>query len=82
MEIIQENKTQIEEIISGMECPKDFVCYESGFENLCKVKIFQDGELVECLDESSQSCKFGFHFGLGYFCRCPLRRYIAQNFNR
>ena len=81
MEIVQENKTQIEEIISGMECPKDFVCYESGFEDLCKTQIFRDGELIECLEESSQSCKFSFNFGLGYFCRCPLRRYIAKNFH-
>ncbi|MCP4259285.1 MAG: hypothetical protein GY774_17510, partial [Planctomycetes bacterium] len=61
MEIAQERKTQIEEIISGMDCPKDFKCYKSGFENLCKTQIFRDGELVECLDESSQSCKFSFH---------------------
>ncbi len=82
MEITQEHKTQIEEIISGMECQKDFKCYKSGFENLCKTQIFRDGELVECLEESSQLCKFSFNFGLGYFCKCPLRRYIAKNFNR
>ena len=82
MEVTQEQKTQIEEIISGMECTKDFKCNKSGFEDLCEVKIFRDGEVVECLEESSQPCKFSFHFGLGYFCKCPLRRYIAQNFNR
>ncbi len=82
MEITTEQTTQSEEIISSMECPKDFKCDKSQFENLCKTQIFRDGELVECLDESSQSCKFSFHFGLGYICKCPLRRYIAQNFNR
>jgi len=82
MEILQEYKTEIEEIISGMECPKDFECYKSGLKNLCKTQIFRDGEVVECLEQESQSCKFGFHFELGYLCRCPLRRYIARNFNR
>ena len=82
MEITQEHKTQIEEIISGIECPKDFECYKSGFENLCKTLIFGDGKVVECLGKSGQQCNFSFSFGLGYFCKCPLRIYIAKNFNR
>jgi hypothetical protein len=82
MEIIQEHRTQIEEIISGIECPKDFECYKSGFEDLSKIEIFRDGELVECLEKHSRLCKFSFSFGFGYYCKCPLRRYIAQNFNR
>jgi hypothetical protein len=80
MEITTEQKTQIEEIVSGMECPKDFKCYKSGFENLCKTKIFQDGGAIECLDESSWLCEFCFGFGMGYFCQCPLRKYIAKHF--
>jgi len=82
MEITQEHRTKIEEIITGMECPKDFDCYKSGLKNLCRAKVFREANLVECFDECSQLCTFGFHFGLGYFCKCPLRRYIAQNFNR
>ena len=81
MQITKEQKKQIGEIISGMECPKDFECYESGFEKLCKAKIFLDGEMVRCLEEFTQCCKFAFNFGLGYFCKCPLRKYIAKNFN-
>ena len=82
MEITQEHKTQIEEIISGIECPKDFECYKSGFENLSKTQILVAGEVVECLGESARLCKFSFSFGSGYFCKCPLRRYITKNFNR
>ncbi len=67
MEVTQEHKTQIEEIISGMECTKDFKCYKSGFEDLCKIEIFRDGELVECLEKHLQLCKLGFHFGYGYY---------------
>jgi hypothetical protein len=82
MEITQGHKRQIEEIISGVGCPKDFQCYESGFESLCKSKIFRDGELVECFDESAWLCKFSFSFGNGYYCTCPLRKYIAKNFEK
>ena len=67
MEITQEHKTQAEEISSSMEYSKDFVCYESGFEDLSKIQIFRDGDLVECLEDRSQLCKFSFHFGYGFF---------------
>jgi len=80
MKITQEHKTEIEDIISGMACPKDFKCYKSGFEDLSKAKVFQDGELIECLDDSSSLCKFSFGFGSGYYCKCPLRKYIAKYF--
>ena len=80
MEITQEQRTQIEEIISGMECSKDFKCYKSEFEDLSKAKVYQDGELIECLDESSSLCKFSSGFGSKYFCKCPLRKYIAKHF--
>ena len=81
MEITQEQKEQIEEIISGMECSKDFKCYKSGFAELCKAKIFQNSEIIECLAERPWSRNFSFHFGNIYFCSCPLRKYIAKKFN-
>ena len=80
MEVTQEHKTQIKEIISGIECPKDCECYKSEFESLCKIRIL--GEVVECLDDNSQLCRFSFNFGFGYFCNCPLRKYIAKNFSK
>jgi hypothetical protein len=82
MELTQEYKAQIEEIIRGMECPKDSRCYKSGFEDLCKVRIFQDAKLIECFDKSERLCKFSLSFGHGYYCKCSLRKYIAKHFNR
>jgi hypothetical protein len=82
MEITPEHRTQIEEIISGMECSHDFECYKSGFEDLAKIQIFRDGELIECLEERIQQCKLSFRFGRVYFCKCPLRKYIARKFYR
>jgi len=81
MEIAQEHRAQMEDIISGMECPEDFKCYKSGLEDLCKIVIYRDGDLVECLEQCSRLCKFSL-VAMGYFCKCPLRNYIAKNFNR
>ena len=81
MEITQEHKTQIEEIISDIECQKEFKCFKSGFAELCKAQIFGSGEMVECLDEYPHRCNFSFGFGRSYLCKCSLRKYITKNFN-
>ena len=82
MELDGEQKRQIEEIIRGMECPGNLECYASGFENLSTVRIIESAKLVKCLEENPQTCDFGFSFGYGTFCKCPLRRYIAENFHK
>lgn len=80
MEISQEHEHRIQEIMSKMQCRKDFECYKSGFENLCKVRIICGSKLIECIEKKAQSCEFGFPFGYGCFCNCLLRKYIAENF--
>ncbi len=83
METTQEHKTQIEQIISEMECPKDFVCHKSGFERLGKTRLIAEGQRVECLEENARLlCKFALRFGHLTLCKCPLRNYITKNFHR
>ena len=78
----EEHKKQIEKIISGMECPKDFTCYKSGFEDLCKAKDIGIESFLECLEENPRDCKFLLSFGYGYLCHCPLRCYIAKKLRK
>jgi hypothetical protein len=82
MEIAQEHDSKIQEIMSGMQCPTDFECYKSGFENLGRVGIVGDAIKVVCLEEKAKTCNYGLSLGHGYICKCPLRNYIAKNFNR
>jgi hypothetical protein len=82
MGIDQKQKEEIGKIIAHFKCPKDFKCYKSGLENLCKAK---DGGLegyVDCLDKDPQNCIFVVPFGGGYFCRCPIRVYIAKKLKK
>lgn len=75
----QDQKKQLEEIIGQMECTKDFRCYKSGYENLCKAKDIGIESLLECLEEDPEECEFSFaFFGYSYFCQCPLRVYISR----
>jgi hypothetical protein len=74
----KDSKKPIEEIIGGMKCPKDFNCYKSGFENLCKAEDIGLERFLECLEEDWQDCHFSFRFGYLTVCECPLRVYIAK----
>ena len=79
----EDYKRQIKEILGGTQCPKDFQCYKSGFENLCKAKDIGLESLLECLEEEvPKGCKFSIHFGDSYFCHCPLRVYIAKKLKK
>ena len=80
MQISQEHKSQIEEIVRSMQCPRDFKCYKSDFRDLPKSRLIADGKLVECL-EANRRCSFGLAFGHGTICTCKLRNYIAENFH-
>ena len=76
------HKKEIEKIIDQMECPKDFLCYESGFELLCKARPIEGIPFLECLEEVPQLCAFSLHFGGTHFCECPVRVYVAKEMKK
>ena len=72
----------MENITSKMDCPLDFKCYKSGFEDLCG-SIVDSGDMVlECVDENTKNCRQSFPFGLAFLCTCPMRLYIARHFHK
>lgn len=73
---------QIEQIIGSMKCSKDFECFKSGFQKLCKVNVIGDGKVVECSPENRGKCEFRFSFLGNSLCKCELRYYIARNLNK
>ena len=74
----ESHKKQIEKIIKAMECSKDFKCYKSGFTDICKAKDIGRESVLECTGEYSYGCEFREYFGGSYYCKCPLRVYIAK----
>lgn len=82
MVITQENKEQIEEIMRGMDCPRDFERYKSDFGSMGEVGIVGDAEMLECIERRGRAREFGSPRGVGVVCKCPLRNYIAKNFWR
>jgi hypothetical protein len=75
-------RKQIENMIGGIECPKGFQCYKSGFANLCRARDIGIESFLECLEKNPKACTFSFAFGLIHLCQCPLRIYIAKKFQK
>jgi hypothetical protein len=79
---MENHKDEIQKIIGQLDCPKSFVCYTSGFENLCKARDIGLENYLDCLQAEPEKCPFALSFGAGYFCHCPLRIYLAKKLKR
>mgnify|MGYP001598516536 FL=1 len=82
MKLTQEYTEQIEEIMSSMDCPKGFQCYESYFDNICQAAHRGLEMYADCCDIGNTTCEFRIPFGYGAFCRCPLRVFIANHLKK
>jgi len=76
----QDYDKEIEEIIGGLECPKDFQCCKPDIKALCKARDIGLETFLVCLEEQPLECVFALPFGGAYYCKCPLRVYIARRF--
>ncbi|MFC1535204.1 hypothetical protein ACFL7M_17790 [Thermodesulfobacteriota bacterium] len=76
----EEVRKKIEEIIDGINCPKDFKCVEGGFERLCKTSDIGLEQSLVCLEcQQLLQCQFAVKYDKTYFCQCPVRVYLAKN---
>jgi len=78
----KKQKNEIEAILGEIECPKDFRCYTSGFEYLCKAQDVGTGSFLRCMEEDREGCKFLSTVGNAYFCDCPLRKHIIKKLKK
>jgi hypothetical protein len=78
----QEHIDAIEEIIGQSKCPKDFLCYGSGFETLCKARLIDGVPFLECIEKVPQLCALSLDFGSTHSCECPVRLYIAKELKK
>ena len=71
-----------EEMIDGLQCPKEFSCYTSEFKNLCKARMSAWNHLLHVWLTNPFDCKFSIHYGGIFFCHSPLRVYIAKKLRK
>jgi hypothetical protein len=82
VEIAQEHASRLEELMRGLECPKEFICYKSGFTHLGKVRKTGASGFLECLEPDSRNCQFSLPFGDPPACLCPVRIYLAAELGK
>jgi hypothetical protein len=78
----EELEKEIAEIVGDLKCSKNFKCYRSGFETLCRIKAAgTEEQVLVCLEKHPLKCKF-LNLTGGYICECPLRTYIARKLKK
>ena len=82
MKINKDIEIQLKQIMAVMKCSKDFECYKTGFETICKIKKYAADNLCACLEKSPQDCLKSLSYGDVYFCKCQLRLFAAQKLNK
>ena len=85
VKLTREEINTIANIISEQECPSDFKCYKSGFEDMCGALLgpmLDSEQSVVCKDENTKTCRYSVPFGSTNICTCPLRRYVASHFHK
>jgi len=79
---VDKTSREIEQIMAGLKCPKDFICYTSGLKKLCRAKDIGIESFLECLEKKPKACPFSFAFGLMHLCQCPLRVYLYKKLKK
>lgn len=74
----KEIQKQIEEFIEVLKDPEDFQCYKAGVGVLCKAQDIGLETFLICLERNPQKCNFSVYFGNLFFCKSPLRVFIAK----
>jgi hypothetical protein len=82
-----EENSQLKQLMSQSQCDNEFRCCNPDSKNICGAKIIGDGRLVDCskcgshdcLRENPKTCPMRLSFGIGHFCTCSVRIYLAQH---
>ena len=74
----EEQKQKINELMAIMRCPKGFQCVESGAKEVCKALDIGMKSFLKCLENDARGCQFSISYGDSYYCKCPLRLFMAK----
>jgi hypothetical protein len=70
--------SELERIIDGLKCPRDFHCYKSVHNSLDKKTAGDMKSFLFCFKEKLRGCAFSVPSESKSSCKCPLRDYIVR----
>jgi hypothetical protein len=77
----ERDRLAIKRLLGEVHCPKDFTCVASGLRVLCSAEDVGMEDALRCLEEDPANCPFARFNRVRWYCRCPLRVYLAKNLN-
>ena len=77
-----DSKAKIEGVMEAMRCPDNFKCVKGDAEQLCKAEDYGNANYVKCLEKKASRCVFSIPFGVGGYCKCPLRVYLCKELQK
>jgi hypothetical protein len=77
-----DERRQFEALRQQVACDKQFACIGAALSDLCQGVYHRDLDILECLEKGASPCKFAKPFGEALVCTCPLRKFIARNFEK
>ena len=77
-----EDRQQFETMRAQVPCDKHFACVGSALSDLCNGVYHTELDILECLEKTPIPCKFARPFGCTLVCLCPVRKFIAKNFDK
>ena len=73
-----ESLSELEKIMDGLKCPRDFQCYKSAYNSLDKQTAGDMKSFLFCFKEKLRGCAFSVPSESKSSCKCPLRDYISK----
>jgi hypothetical protein len=77
-----DDELKVEQILGGIRCPKNLQCCESGFVDICRAEDVGLDSFLKCLEGEPRDCVYSIGYGENYYCKCPLRVYIAKHLKK
>jgi len=71
----------LDELKNSIHCQKNYRCIKEPVTNLFQAKYHALADMMECLDKCSENCEFSEKSNHLTMCNCPLRKFIAINFD-
>jgi hypothetical protein len=77
-----EERKRFDELRAQVPCTKKFSCMGAALADLCQGVYHSELDILECLEKTALPCQFTRPFSDTQVCLCPMRKFIAQNFDK
>lgn len=75
---MEQESQRTKDPIEKLDLPKGCTCFEPGVGVRCKAKDVGLDSYAQCLEKEAFNCPFAVPYAHSFYCKCPVRVYIAK----